>query len=402
MEFDAILQNLKKKIIHPINHRDGNTIFNLAPDADSTFAIREYNEEQQRLFYVALTRASQRLYCVHAEYYTSYSQKSKIIDDQNPSQRFLARFKTEPHASIEWQSLDSEHSVQKIPVSDITATNAIRSFDKSITSGESTKSYSSIMAHPELIKRNRTPAEPKSIFAFPKGARTGNAWHRIFEVIDYSQTPENQHDGILRAMGEFGFSPDKFDFDCIYAMTAATLNQKLFYHNGNSFSLSQIDRSKRITEMPFYLRADCGEPSLIRDIIEQHEGFTVSIRPESFHGFLQGFIDLLFEYENKWFVLDWKSNHLGNSTDQYSFESLTEAMEENEYRLQYILYIVAVTKYLSNTLESFDYDTHIGGAYYVFLRGVTDHGSEGFWFSKPKRETIESLLRLFVIEMAAK
>ncbi len=385
-----------KKIVHPVNHRLGETVFNLHAEADMSVAISEYNEEQQRLFYVALTRASQRLYLIHAEYYTSFAKGKEKVDEINPAHRFLKPLRDNPHRSIEFCSLVDIATPVELPTVPFETLKTIRKFEKSISSGDSTKSYSSIMTHPEPIKRERTPVEPKSIFAFPKGARTGNAWHKIFETIDYGQPSDKHIDGIHKSMKEYGFSPDAIDFECIYAMVAATISRKLDNHCGTPFSLRDIDKTKRITEMPFYLRADRGDPSLIRDIIEEYEGFCVSIRPESFHGYLQGFIDLLFENNGKWFVLDWKSNHLGNSTEFYQFEYLTSAMEENEYRLQYILYVVAVTKYLSNTLESFNYDEHIGGAYYVFLRGVNRFGSEGFWFSKPKKKTVELLLRLFL------
>ncbi len=150
-----------------------------------------------------------------------------------------------------------------------------------------------------------------------------------------------------------------------------------------------------VTEMAFHLRADHVDPLYISKVIEQYEGFSVSIKPNLFTGYLQGFIDLLFFHGDQYFIIDWKSNHLGNGIEHYNKKELTEAMEENEYRLQFILYTVALVQFLKNSLNDFSYTKNIAGAYYVFLRGVNEKGTEGFFYHLPKEETIMTLLNYF-------
>ena len=115
------------------------------------------------------------------------------------------------------------------------------------------------------------------------------------------------------------------------------------------------------------------------------------------NGMLKGFIDLLFEYEGRYYVLDYKSNRLGQADGDYSSEAMREAILHSRYDLQYVLYLFALHRLLSARLDGYDYDTHVGGAVYLFLRGI--HGpAQGVHFEKPPRELIEELDRLFSVK----
>jgi exodeoxyribonuclease V beta subunit len=89
-------------------------------------------------------------------------------------------------------------------------------------------------------------------------------------------------------------------------------------------------------------------------------------------GFMKGFIDLVFMFDGKYYLVDWKSNYLGDSPRDYHKEKLCDTMTSGFYFLQYHLYCLALLLYLENRLPDFDYVTHFGGIFYVFLRGV-DH-----------------------------
>ncbi len=383
-----------KKIVHPLFNDGGSLQFDLAVDPDKSAALREKDEEFQRLFYVAATRASQRLYLGCADYYSSFAKTKKVIDEMNPVMRFIRPLQKAD--AIATELLEEERLPLAVPLEEVTADYAqVRQFDRTVSSGEKTRSYSSIMAHPPVVPKPRATPEPGSIFAFPKGARTGNAWHRIFELINYTHGEEQREKGLIAAMKEYGFREEALSFAPVREMVAKVLRTPFDQHGGAPFSLAMIQRHKRLTEMAFHLRAESVSPAYIREVIEAHEGFTVSIKPEGFSGFMQGFIDLLFEHDGRYYIVDWKSNHLGNSPADYGAEQLDGAMAENEYRLQYILYTVALAKFLGVTQRDFDYDCHMGGAYYVFLRGVTGEGREGLHFHRPKRETVEALAAHF-------
>ncbi len=110
-------------------------------------------------------------------------------------------------------------------------------------------------------------------------------------------------------------------------------------------------------------------------------------------GFLRGFMDLVFRHEGRYYLIDWKSNHLGNSVIDYHQAALSRAMVENHYILQYHLYTVALHQYLKHRLEGYSYDDHFGGVFYVFLRGVDpEMGPEyGIFCARPDEEKIVQL-----------
>jgi exodeoxyribonuclease V beta subunit len=127
-------------------------------------------------------------------------------------------------------------------------------------------------------------------------------------------------------------------------------------------------------------------------------------------GYLTGQIDLVFRREGhkKWFVVDYKSNWLGDprtgrcESDHYRQERLNKAMDHSLYVLQYHLYTVALHRYLRWRLPDYDYDQHMGGSLYLFLRGMTGELSArgpgghptGVFFDRPPRERIEALDQL--------
>jgi exodeoxyribonuclease V beta subunit len=115
------------------------------------------------------------------------------------------------------------------------------------------------------------------------------------------------------------------------------------------------------------------------------------------HGFLTGFVDVIVEHEGRWYVADWKSNQLGADPEAYGREALQRVMDAHHYTLQYHLYVVALHRFLRQRVPGYDYDQHMGGAAYAFLRGfgpgasVTGHG----WFTdRPPRALIDALSAL--------
>jgi exodeoxyribonuclease V beta subunit len=110
-------------------------------------------------------------------------------------------------------------------------------------------------------------------------------------------------------------------------------------------------------------------------------------------GFLRGFMDLVFMHEGRYYLIDWKSNHLGNSVEDYGQDALLKSMIRDNYILQYHLYTVALHRYLKNRLEGYSYDKHFGGVFYVYLRGVDPaRGPEyGIFRARPDEGAVERL-----------
>lgn len=113
-------------------------------------------------------------------------------------------------------------------------------------------------------------------------------------------------------------------------------------------------------------------------------------------GFLRGFIDLVFERNGRYFVVDYKSNHLGPTRDHYAAASMEPAMAEHHYYLQYVLYSVALHRYLRRRIVHYSIEQHFGGVYYLFLRGMhpSTGARRGVFFHRPGSTLIERVSAL--------
>jgi len=120
----------------------------------------------------------------------------------------------------------------------------------------------------------------------------------------------------------------------------------------------------------------------------------VAAEPVLLNGMFKGFIDLTFEHDGRYYVADYKSNWLGVDDLAYTAQAMEKSILDNRYDLQYVLYLLALHRQLKARLPDYDYDRHVGGALYLFLRG-TRSASQGVYFTKPPRALIEQLDRLF-------
>ena len=119
-----------------------------------------------------------------------------------------------------------------------------------------------------------------------------------------------------------------------------------------------------------------------------------ALQAQQVNGMLKGFIDLVFEYEGRYFVADYKSNWLGPDDAHYTPAAMRDAVLEHRYDLQYALYVFALHRHLRARIPDYDYDRHVGGAVYLFLRGHAAPG-QGLHAERPPRALVEGLDRLF-------
>jgi exodeoxyribonuclease V beta subunit len=115
-----------------------------------------------------------------------------------------------------------------------------------------------------------------------------------------------------------------------------------------------------------------------------------ALQPTTLNGMLKGFMDLVFEHQGRYYVADYKSNWLGPDAAAYTAQAMRESMLDARYELQYVLYLFALHRLLKSRLPDYDYDRHVGGAVYWFLRGI-DAPSQGLHVERPPRVLIESL-----------
>jgi exodeoxyribonuclease V beta subunit len=129
-----------------------------------------------------------------------------------------------------------------------------------------------------------------------------------------------------------------------------------------------------LPEMEFWLPADRIEAKEIDAHCRTHILVGVdrpALAERQLHGMLMGFADLVFEHGGKYWVLDYKSNYLGEDDAAYSSDALAYAMAHHRYDVQAAIYMLALHRLLKLRLgASYNPEQHLGGAVYLFLRGI--------------------------------
>ncbi|BCS95855.1 RecBCD enzyme subunit RecB [Desulfoluna limicola] len=248
-----------------------------------------------------------------------------------------------------------------------------------------------------------TPAE--GIFAFPKGAAAGTFMHTLFENIPFDADEEAREAACHEMTTRHGYDADLWN-GAISGMVGEVLVTPLEAF-GTPFTLAEVPEARRLHEMEFTFPLKRITPGALKEVLDRWGyGYTdvgeLAMEGLSFspiQGYLKGFVDLIFQVGEGFGIIDWKSNHLGNSPERYHKKALAQAMSDHHYGLQYLLYTVALNRHLSLKLgESYDYDTHMAGSWYIFLRGVDGSGN-GIFFDRPAEGCIRELDAL-LIDMA--
>ena len=157
------------------------------------------------------------------------------------------------------------------------------------------------------------------------------------------------------------------------------------------FCLMNLEENQCLKEMPFYLSMQTMDASQINQILWDTASFQ-SLDSKLMCGYLTGFIDLICEYRGLYYVLDYKTNSLPD----YQNETLTHAMREHNYGLQYWIYTVVLHRYLQHRLPDYDYETHFGGVRYLFVRGMQPESAmSGVYQDRPDLVRVEALAALF-------
>jgi len=250
---------------------------------------------------------------------------------------------------------------------------------------------------------------------FPHGATVGSMTHKLLENCaghfdlfapdkqDNTANAETIENRIVAAMREYGFDPeDRTRKQQLLDGVTRTLQiplPKSVDGKGSGIPLSGIRQDRTVAEMEFFLDAldslDLGQilstlanaaSEQVRPLINRkdvsHDG----------NGILNGIIDLIFEHDEKYYIVDWKTNWLGASDADYTPDRIRPVMWKEGYILQSYLYATALLQFLRQRGK--DYDA-FGGVYYIFLRGLSRGTQNGIWFDVPPQKCLEDLLALF-------
>jgi exodeoxyribonuclease V beta subunit len=241
------------------------------------------------------------------------------------------------------------------------------------------------------------------IFMFPRGALTGNYWHELFERLDFSDTVN--HKSLIDELAHKHEFKDEEQIQLSKELVVNTLEASIgkeskFVHLYPEFSdltLACLSQDQTNREMEFLYPYSADSLSNLMNLLHSKDDSNSTsaythIDTSTFTSLLTGLVDLIFEYGGKYFIVDYKSNHLGNTLDNYTSDALSKDIQKNGYHLQYHLYSAALVKYLAKRIDGFSYDDHFGGVFYLYWRGLRAGQSAGVFFDRPNRQVIRDLI----------
>ncbi|MCC7413194.1 MAG: exodeoxyribonuclease V subunit beta [Gammaproteobacteria bacterium] len=237
----------------------------------------------------------------------------------------------------------------------------------------------------------------RGIYAFPRGARAGSCLHAILERLDFTATTPQAHAAqVEHVLDSYGFERDWTALLCrhLHGVFATALD-------ATGLRLADVGRDQRLDELEFHYPIARLSDRALRRVLDAADvplpqlfaQASARLQIAPLHGYMKGYIDLVFAAGGRYYLVDYKSNWLGADVADYGAERLPAAMAREHYYLQYLVYTVALHRYLRRRLAHYDYDTHMGGAYYLFLRGMqAERGpASGVFHARPSRALVESL-----------
>lgn len=368
--------------------------------------------ENVRLLYVALTRAEQGCFVWLKDAVDGRSKKKKKTKVATSALGYLLGIEEDP----DWQALSERLQAQNIPITaaplwldpsthrqaqpdapTLTAAyTRIKAWDNwrvssysQLTKGAATEQNTEPMADLKDDESQSAPSEtplqqsdglteaqpdfftPQSFnpehiaLTFVKGANAGTCLHDLLEHWDFH---DNQHlpELVAAKLYFYGIHYEEEQLAPLVDWLNAIVQTPLADAFNNHFSLQQLDYEKRLDEMEFFLPV----AGLTARHLENLLGSSQRFHFNPLTGYLKGFIDLIFCHNGRYYVADYKSNHLGFNLSDYAPENLTQAMQKDAYDLQAWIYTLALDAILSRRIENYQPEKHLGGVYYFFVRGM--------------------------------
>jgi exodeoxyribonuclease V beta subunit len=336
-----------------------------------------WSDEDLRVNYVAITRAKYKVDIVCSK--SARSSQKEFISILNSLNNDVELFDDHEFHIDEPEYFNPQEDNNKIVEFQEPLPNPINKSWK-ITS------YSALAIHEDFIPKNEEIAlEDYDKFVFeemPKGPFAGVFLHSLFENADFC----SEH--FLEYLGSL--NNNYISKTNIYRYNQF-LNEVL-QADFSDIDLTNISNKQRLNEFEYHLKLKENTSISALSYFLKKEGRK---EEEKISGLLKGFIDLVFEYDGKYYLLDWKSNYLGNTLDAYSEQNMKAAMEANSYDLQYHIYSIALCRYLEQRITDFSFEKHFGGGFWVFLRGCRNGQKNGVYHIKPDKNIFDELSSLF-------
>jgi exodeoxyribonuclease V beta subunit len=246
----------------------------------------------------------------------------------------------------------------------------------------------------EAPKQAPARTDDKPWHRFPRGSVPGNFLHEQLEWMGqegFDRVDDDGFDARLAARCErAGWGNRKEDAIAWLREVAITPLPQL--------GAALADLGAVLPEMEFWFPSRHLDSAALDQLCAASllDGVPRPVLPErQLHGMLKGFADLVFEYEGRYWVLDYKSNALGAGDAAYSRAAMAAGMAAHRYDIQGAIYMLALHRLLRSRLGD-DYvpARQLGGALFLFLRGIANEGTRGCYLLEPDLVLLDGLGRL--------
>lgn len=416
-------------------------ILQLGRTEHAVFNAREQGQaENMRLLYVAVTRAAQRCYMGISESENSnLSALENAISDSCGSDSMSWREHLQSHIeNCQYWSLccagdTSQFAGFSVPT-DEQASLVAKTFTGRVDSNWRLHSFSGLTKdshNTEISSRevevfyhqpnvlsviNRNSQQITSDigdnrFSFVKGATAGNFLHDLFEHMDFVKPQWEEL--IERFNRQYSVLQTEQQHVLLTKWLQSILMAPIPCDGGRGATLGMFSQAQTLREAEFYFPLDSVDTAAVNECIVRHrqqlfnEGLldneslnlNTQLNRHTLTGMMHGFIDLIFCHQGKFYVADYKSNHLGDSLQDYTPQVLARNNALHNYDLQYLIYSVALHRYLAARVQHYSIAQHFGGVCYLYLRGM--HGdnknSEGVFYHPLDERLISELDRSFSV-----
>ena len=230
-----------------------------------------------------------------------------------------------------------------------------------------------------------------NILDLPRGKQVGTALHRHFENCYFSDLANTEEIDKLR---------QSLQLDETFTEPLQNWLQQISHtplSNEIGIALADLANKDCIKEMPFYLaiREHFDVEAFNHALKAHHHLPSEPLQFEQIQGMVRGSIDLVFRHNGKYYLVDYKSNFLGSTLDDYNQEVLKREMLHSHYDWQYLIYTLALHRYLQSVVPHYDYARDFGGVFYLFLRGMNGEPQSGVFYDRPSVELITELDGVF-------
>lgn len=399
-------------------------------------ALEQHNErnlaEHRRLWYVALTRASHRVYAMMSDikgtsttglafwrghgadaFQHEFSSDEPLLLERPP---FFKKSEVEESTALTAVNFPEQrfYPRSKTSFSYLAQHLTRQQIQDALAAAEPEFGIADDEIHPKNSTKNNLDIPESEAITwikanFPKGTVAGNFLHKIFEHLDFQQ-PENwgveirrrfknDHADLWKELKDKALKafPTQTDIDVWIVEAVQTwLYEVLTTPILNSFKLIQLQPHEHLAEFPFYLALSDRVLAIsrIHQLFAEYGIHMPEFIEANSARYLKGEIDLVFFDGQQYHIADYKSNFLGLEQQHYSKQAIQESMSHASYWLQAALYLVALHRYLKIQLQDYDIQQHLGGASYLYLRGMNGQVGQGYVYWKP---SIEFILRLDAI-----